>query len=137
MQNRGRASVSSDSSGPIWPARTSYPLPASPSSARLARRLMRDALQGCPDTLVDVAELLVSELVGNAVKHASSAPIMSIDVDSGVVHVAVQDDSSSLPDVQKSDPDADCGRGLLLVESLATSWGWSMTPGGKRVWFTL
>lgn len=120
-----------------WPVNSSYALPASPSSARLARELMRGALQGCPVALVDVAELLVSELVGNAVRHASSAPIVSIEVDSGKVRVAVQDDSSLVPDVQPPDPEGDGGRGLLLVESLAVSWGWSRTPGGKRVWFTL
>ena len=123
-----------------WPVNSTYALPASPSSARLARQLTRGALQGCPDPLVDVAELLVSELVGNAVRHASSAPVMRIEVESGSVRVIVQDDSSALPvlpEFYEPDPEADSGRGLLLVASLATTWGWSKTPDGKRVWFTL
>ena len=120
-----------------WPVNSTYALPASPSSAKLARQLMRGALRDCPDPLVEVAELLVSELVGNALRHSACAPVMRIEVESGCVRVAVQDDSPDLPQIQAANPDADGGRGLLLVDALATSWGCSRTPEGKRVWFTL
>jgi anti-sigma regulatory factor (Ser/Thr protein kinase) len=120
-----------------WPVSSTYALPASPASAHLARQLTRGALSGRPDPLVDVAELLVSELVANAVRHATSAPIVRIEADGDSVWVAVQDASAKAPDVQHTGVDADGGRGLLLVDSLATSWGWSKMPGGKRVWFTL
>jgi anti-sigma regulatory factor (Ser/Thr protein kinase) len=120
-----------------WAVSSTYELPSRPSSARLARRLARGAMGGCAEPVVETAELLISELVSNAVRHASSSPVMRIDVDSGTVRVAVCDDSQLTPDVRHADLDAEGGRGLLLVEALATSWGWSRTEDGKQVWFTL
>lgn len=114
-----------------------YELPASTTSARLARELVRRSLAGFDVTVIEIAELLVSELVTNAVAHAQSAPIMRIDVSGHVIKVAVQDDAPGPVAVQDAAEDAPGGRGLLLVDSLAASWGWAPTPVGKRVWFTL
>ncbi len=116
---------------------STYELPARASSARLARELVRDALDGFAAPVVEVAELLVSELVTNAVAHARSAPVMRIEVTGDAVRVAVQDASPGPVEVRDAPPDATHGRGLLLVDSLAASWGWAPTPDGKRVWFTL
>jgi anti-sigma regulatory factor (Ser/Thr protein kinase) len=120
-----------------WAVSSTYELPSRPSSARLARRLARGAMGGCAEPMVETAELLITELISNAVRHAGSPPVMRIDVDSGTVRIAVSDDSSQAPGVRHTDPDDEGGRGLLLVESLATSWGWSRTTDGKSIWFTL
>jgi anti-sigma regulatory factor (Ser/Thr protein kinase) len=116
---------------------STYELPASVTSARLARDLVRDALDGFEAPVVEIAELLVSELVTNAVAHAHSAPVMRIDITGDAVRVAVQDASPGPVEVRDPPPDAAGGRGLLLVDTLAASWGWAPTPEGKRVWFTL
>ncbi len=120
-----------------WRKAAAYELPPDPASARIARRITRGALTGRPQALVDTAELLVSELVANAVRHAESAPQMIIDLDDTRVRVTVADSSPDTPDVRHASPESEGGRGLLLVETLADAWGWSRTNGGKRVWFTL
>ena len=132
--NRARQSRSER---PPGPKATRYELPPDPASAGLARRITRGALGGKPADVVDTAELLVSELVANAVRHASAAPEISIDLDGGRVRVTVSDTSPETPDVRHSSLEAENGRGLLLVESLADAWGWYRTNRGKRVWFML
>jgi anti-sigma regulatory factor (Ser/Thr protein kinase) len=92
---------------------------------------------GCPEPLVETAELLITELISNAVRHAGSPPIMRIDVDSGTVRIAVSDASTKTPDVRHASLEDEGGRGLLLVEALSTSWGWARTAEGKQIWFTL
>jgi anti-sigma regulatory factor (Ser/Thr protein kinase) len=116
---------------------STYELPASVTSARVAREFVRDALDGFDAPVVEIAELLVSELVTNAVAHANCAPVMLIDVSGDAVRVAVQDASPGPVEVRDAAHDAPHGRGLLLVDTLAASWGWAPTPEGKRVWFTL
>jgi anti-sigma regulatory factor (Ser/Thr protein kinase) len=120
-----------------WAVSSTYELPSRPSSARLARRLARGAMGGCTEPMVETAELLITELIANAVRHAGSPPIMRIDVDSGTVRIAVSDTSSQAPGIRHTDLEDEGGRGLLLVESLATSWGWTRTTDGKSIWFTL
>jgi anti-sigma regulatory factor (Ser/Thr protein kinase) len=118
-------------------AGSTYELPATASSAGMARRLVRQELAGFDAPRVEIAELLVSELVTNAVAHAESAPVMLIDVTGDAVRVAVQDAAPGPVEVHCAPHDAAGGRGLLLVDSLASSWGWAPTREGKRVWFTL
>ena len=117
--------------------RSTYALPPRPSSAHLARRLTREALGGCPAPLVETAELLITELISNALTHAGSPPVMQIDVDLGTVLISVSDESSKTPDVRHGSLDDEGGRGLMLVDTLASSWGWTLTSGGKKIWFTL
>ncbi len=114
-----------------------FELSASTSSAGVARAHVRSALAGLDRHRIEIAELLVSELVTNAVAHAHSAPLMRIDVADQDVQVVVQDDAPGPVVLQDAAEDAPGGRGLLLVDSLATSWGWTPTADGKRVWFTL
>jgi hypothetical protein len=53
------------------------------------------------------------------------------------VRVEVDDESTALPVRRDPNPDEDHGRGILLVESLASRWGTIPTPGGKTVWFEI
>lgn len=100
--------------------------------------MVRSALADCPqDEVRDTAELLTSELVTNALLHAGTdltVHIESCDGD-GSVRIAVDDGSDRAP--QLGDPNGEDlgGRGLPLVASLATRWGWEPLPIGKRVWF--
>jgi anti-sigma regulatory factor (Ser/Thr protein kinase) len=109
---------------------------ADPISVTDARQLVLDALAGCPDGLVGDAVLLTSELVSNAVLHAATPFQVEISVD-GPIRVVVRDGSADPPLVQQAGPDEPGGRGLFLVHSLATRWGYEVTPTGKSVWFEL
>ncbi|MFJ9829721.1 ATP-binding protein [Streptomyces sp. NPDC101160] len=86
----------------------------------------------------DVAELLTSELVTNALVHTEQGAIVTATVDPEQLRVEVRD---FVPDLkQPSVPPADDGthgRGLVLVQALADSWGVDRSGAGKVVWFEL
>lgn len=93
--------------------------------------------------LVEVAELVVSELVTNAVRASGSlggagVPVVRLWLAADDVQVLVQvgDGCPRGPELSLPGEDAEHGRGLLLVEALASGWGWSPVPGlpGKAVW---
>ncbi|WP_323809166.1 ATP-binding protein [Kitasatospora acidiphila] len=113
-------------------------LPYEPQSARAARQLIRSALRGwgLPD-LVEAAELIVSELVGNAVKtgcrqHMTVAIHRTTEAG---VRISVRDGSRAMPVlVQDRCDDAEGGRGLALVNHLTRGrWGAELLPFGKVV----
>jgi anti-sigma regulatory factor (Ser/Thr protein kinase) len=117
-------------------------LTATPTAAGAAREAVRTWLTDRYDQeTADKAMLLVSELVTNAVVHgAGPAPSLTVDhVADGVLHVAVRDSSRHLPQRHPEVPDTEQpgGRGLFLIESFATAWGWEPLRSGKRVWFEL
>jgi anti-sigma regulatory factor (Ser/Thr protein kinase) len=101
--------------------------------------MVREALRGSPAATVEIAELLVSELVTNAVVHAGSALIVEVHVAGGRITVTVEDTCSISPGLRRDLPDDDAthGRGMLLVATLARSWGCEETGTGKRMWFEL
>jgi anti-sigma regulatory factor (Ser/Thr protein kinase) len=110
---------------------------AEPTSATAARRFLRQTLAGVDkvsENLRDRAELIVSELVTNAVLHAGAGPIVSIRVDDDHVRIAVEDTSASAPVLREYGLDATTGRGLQVVSSAATEWGVETTSSGKAVW---
>lgn len=113
-------------------------LPALPSSAGAARRAVRDLLR-THRLEPDAAELLVSELVANAVRHAAGADVLlRAQVAEGRLRVEVQDGSSTPPGPARSPSwEQESGRGLLLVEAVAERWGTQPAPGGKTLWFEL
>ena len=113
-------------------------LAAEPESAAEARRFTVDVLRqwGVAD-LIDTATLLVSELVTNAVLHARSKIVVRVDVDGHRLRVEVRDDTANTPQVRPYGAHATTGRGLLLVETLATRWGFKPQGAGKAVWFEL
>jgi anti-sigma regulatory factor (Ser/Thr protein kinase) len=86
---------------------------------------------------VDTALLLTSELVTNAVIHGHSDVQLQVCTNGGLLRVDVGDDNSRLPRRQPADPNALDGRGLAIVELLATRWGVDEEPIGKTVWFEL
>lgn len=89
--------------------------------------------------LTDLTELLVSELVTNAVVHAGTPCELRICPDGDGVRVEVRDDDPSLPVVgDHPDPMDTSGRGVALVRDLADEFGMRpVSSGGKAVWFFL
>jgi anti-sigma regulatory factor (Ser/Thr protein kinase) len=126
--------LAESASGGGWAG--TYPLPNSDRSPGLARTLLRQAMLGCPPEKTEAAELLVSELVTNAVRHAETDLLLHIALDPGI-RVAVEDTSADPIREPLPFGDDDSGRGLAIVEALAESWGWERTLSGKRTWFEL
>ena len=114
-------------------------LTAGPAAAAQARRQVRAAI--CTwDIPVDpdVAILLTSELVTNAIRHEVTGIIMlAITCSCGQLRVDVHDTSRVLPMLVDAPVDAEAGRGLMLVTTLSAEWGFYRTPAGKAVYFTL
>ena len=112
-------------------------LPPDPSSAMAARSFARDVLRKWREgASVDVVQLLVSELVTNAVLHAGSKVEVSVRHRGEWLRVEVTDESPVLPGQRDFETDAATGRGLALVDMLADDWGVEPIPDdGKVVWF--
>jgi anti-sigma regulatory factor (Ser/Thr protein kinase) len=112
-------------------------LPAVPASAARARRLVeRELGSTCPREVIEIATLLATELVTNVVLHAGTS--MRFEVEHrDCVRIEVQDSSPGLPVPRRTSVDATTGRGLLLIERLATAWGVEARPTGKAVWLEL
>ena len=117
----------------------SLELPPDRTAPARARHFVADAMRAsrCDEARIPDATLLVSEIVTNAVLHARSATRCSIDIDDGVVRVSVWDASAARPRVRTYTPDAVTGRGLVLVERIASRWGVDMERDGKSVWFEI
>lgn len=110
------------------------------SSVELVRRFVGESLAGFAG--LDDAVLCVSELAANAVKHGSKPGgrfRVTARKDCGRAHVAVIDSGcGTWPELLEPDLDAETSRGLMVVNVLATRWGWAPTlDGGRRVWFQL
>jgi anti-sigma regulatory factor (Ser/Thr protein kinase) len=84
--------------------------------------------------VVPTVELLVSELVTNAVMH-TTGPISIRLLLQTDIRCEVIDSSRTLPVRAEADLLDEQGRGLLLVDELARRWGTQTRPGGKLVWF--
>jgi anti-sigma regulatory factor (Ser/Thr protein kinase) len=86
----------------------------------------------------DVAVLLTSELVTNAITHEAGMGItLAITCSRDRLRVDVHDTSRSMPVLVEASAEAETGRGLMLVATLADEWGCYSTPAGKAVYFTL
>ncbi|MBV7694157.1 SpoIIE family protein phosphatase [Streptomyces sp. TRM70350] len=87
--------------------------------------------------LADNAELMVSELVTNAVRHSHRGPVELRLVRGDTLLCEVDDDDHDLPTLRSAGPGDETGRGLRVVSTLAREWGASRTGAGKTVWFEL
>ncbi|WP_328224258.1 MULTISPECIES: ATP-binding protein [unclassified Streptomyces] len=104
-----------------------------------ARRALRELLRqwGRPGRS-EIAELLTSELVTNAIIHTDHDAVLTATVSPRGLHVEVRDFVGRRPKPRMSNADdATHGRGLLLVQSLADAWGVQAHGVGKAVWFDL
>lgn len=116
---------------------------AKADNVRAARRFVRTCLRKWGlDRLTDIAVLLTSEIVTNAVLHAGphsplSAIVVNLTQTAGTTRVEVVDGDIALPVVGSGEVDKQSGRGLLLLDALADSWGVSAGSDEKAVWFEL
>jgi len=150
------AAVSGGDGGATW-----IILPSEPTSAGVARRWVEARLARwaagsqtvaarCQGDRADRADrteqlledgpagwaaLLTSEVVTNAVLHARTDIGVGVRIDGDVVHVEVCDQDAAAPVAKPFGPQASTGRGLLLLDRLATAWGVEERPAGKVVWF--
>ena len=135
------------------PAVTSRPLTPLPEEARTARQFVRELL-GCwgLENLSDDAELIIAELVVNAVRHGMRTAPQGVTHGPfgppalrlcllrrvGEVMLAVTDPSDEAPVPRTPDWTGESGRGLQIVGALSYVWGWSPIEGhGKAVWAVL
>jgi len=87
---------------------------------------------------IATAQLLVSELVTNAVMHTAGGVELRVLQDDDRVTVSVVDGSGERPaELEAADLESTSGRGLMLVDALAAAWGVEPHGVGKRVWFEL
>ena len=135
--------------------RAELPLGPSAAAPAAARRFVHDTCwqwrlrtvddhpkdpPGGVEGLVDRAVLVASELVTNAVVHTKGPVRLRLELVDGRRRVAVADESPRLLGLaaDPGDPDAEGGRGLLVVDQLVSSWGVQQPPeGGKVIWCVL
>lgn len=156
----GTTAVAGPATGSAWqPARTGQPrpldagaftlvtLPTSPFWARRYTRLFLDSCQGMSEATAETAELLVSELVTNAVRFAgdaartfryserANASLISLCLrhfPDGLL-IEVYDTGNNPPIRSSADDYAETGRGLMLVNALSKEWSYFFPPGGGKV----
>ena len=104
-----------------------------------ARQFVRDQLEqwAVSSDCIDTVLLLTSEVVTNALCHASPPLHLALTHGSFGIDVDVSDSSLTPPEVGRPDFDHEGGRGMWLVQALATLWGHTMSDERKSVWFTL
>jgi anti-sigma regulatory factor (Ser/Thr protein kinase) len=118
-----------------------------PTAARTARAWASEQLHNWElDQLNEPATLVISELVTNAVVHAHSAPLVSLAVAQDHLEIGCSDDevegaSDTLYDITQGEAlglggaiRREGGRGLRIVDAVASTWGQEPTETGKHVW---
>ncbi|MFI0711815.1 ATP-binding protein [Streptomyces inhibens] len=140
MTTRARPIATRLASDP--PFAVAYRLPSDQRSVGRARQILRHNLQSWHvDSELDyVAELLLSELVTNAVNAQAAAAEdvgVRITLSASRLRLEVRDASDELPVMIQAEEDEECGRGLVLVDALASGWGVDRDGIGKIVWAEL
>ncbi|MEV8563508.1 SpoIIE family protein phosphatase [Streptomyces sp. NPDC051917] len=113
-----------------------WPLPEDPMAAGHARELVRAQLADwdlADEDLIMTTELLVSELVGNVVRHACG-PMRLRMLRSRALICEVSDASLTTPHIRHSSATDEGGRGLQLISALCRRWGTRHTRTGKSIW---
>ncbi len=110
-----------------------------PAAVGLARRFVAATCSAASTTtdLRDAAVLLASEVVTNAFIHGRSETRIAVRAYPERVRVEVADDNSRHPQRVVQDPEALDGRGMTIIDLVATDWGVRDDPYGKTVWFEI
>lgn len=122
---------------PPCPMRARRAFEAKARSVAQARQFTRTQLEEWDARdLEDMAVLLVSELVTNAVVHAGTPVRLELGLDAHNLRIEVQDHhpGRSVPETAPPSLDAEGGRGLMITTALASTWGVEYEAGSKRVW---
>ena len=117
-------------------------LPTDASAAALARQFVEDNRDHIRADLIADAQLLVSEIVTNAVRYGRPDITLRVSVDPPAIGIAVRDHGEILPASPDGPPPPTqpSGRGLLIVDAIASAWGVTPNPDsvpGKVVWFEI
>ena len=116
-------------------------LPFGTDAPSVARQFLATHAVSLPESLHEDAKLLVTEIVSNAVRHGAPFVTMQIRNDPFGVAVLISDEGPDLPQLPERRPDleATSGRGMLIVDAVASRWGVTPKPAndGKTVWFEL
>ncbi|WP_150135275.1 SpoIIE family protein phosphatase [Streptomyces hyaluromycini] len=121
---------------PLDTARTELPATASAVSAGRSFVVETLATWDCTER-TDDARLLVSEILTNAVQHAEGPVVLRLRRSASEFAVEISDLSPHLPQPRLAAHDDESGRGLVLVDTLADTWGVRPDERGKTTWFTL
>jgi anti-sigma regulatory factor (Ser/Thr protein kinase) len=134
------SAVVGDRGAANWPYQSYLELGAINSAVPCARLHTRLILQewGLPFDMTNAAELIVSELVTNVLEHGLAGLPATVQIwissDGGSTVIYVWDGSPMPPVRTDAGPDADSGRGLMIIEALSTDWGCQVAGTGKVVW---
>jgi anti-sigma regulatory factor (Ser/Thr protein kinase) len=113
-------------------------LPGRPDAAASARAFLGAALHTWRlNGFGEVAVLLTDELVSNVVDHVGEPMTLRALWHSPRLRIEVEDPSTTRPRLVHPDDQTAAGRGLVLIDALATDWGTELRPDGKTVWFEL
>ncbi len=115
---------------------------AEPERIAVARQQLRELLHDWTGAdQVDSAVLLVSEMLTNVLVHTDADALLTVEVTGEVgerrLRVEVTDAGDDLPHKRHPGELASSGRGLLLIELLADTWGVDPRGEGKSIWFEL
>ncbi|MYR55484.1 ATP-binding protein [Streptomyces sp. SID625] len=113
------------------------PFEAAPAQVRLLRKAAAAQLdQWGMSGISDEAELVVTELATNVIKHvgAGTSATLILERRHDGLRVEVHDRNRARPVLRGTQCEAECGRGLHLLAALTTAWGSDATPAGKAVW---
>jgi anti-sigma regulatory factor (Ser/Thr protein kinase) len=109
-----------------------------PGSVRAARRFVTGLLDGTGAEARDAVELMVSELSTNCIRHTGTPFVVSVRLAVDEIHVQVTDTAGGAPVMRSPGPEEPTGRGLRIVNMLASAWGVEHPErGATTVWFTL
>ncbi|SED89509.1 Anti-sigma regulatory factor (Ser/Thr protein kinase) [Streptomyces sp. 2231.1] len=116
--------------------------PAVTASIAAARHWVRDCVEGFGGPLhqhrmIQTAELLVSELITNAIRHGVGPPLIRLTLNGRLLRIAVSDDSDRWPRMRATENTEPGGFGMQLLERLAHRWGVTPRHPGKTVWAEL
>lgn len=112
-------------------------LPAEPAAVSEARSVVRRSLAPTDQDLVELVVLLADEVVTNAIVHGGGPIELAVEANERRVKVMVGDRSEARPLARQPARYAEDGRGLSIVEAVASRWGVSPTGVGKSVWFEI
>lgn len=99
--------------------------------------MVADTLADAAPDVRDTSVLLAGELVMNALLHGGGRFLLHVTADPGLVRVEVSDTTASQPRVLPPDGTREYGRGMAIVDALASAWGTGPCDGGKVVWFEI
>ena len=120
-------------------AETTWEFAADATAPGRARRLVVNTLRraGHEGALVDDCQIVIAELAGNAVVHASSPFSVSLRSTGSMVRIEVRDRTHAPPEVRDERWNGSSGRGMRMIAALARQWGVDSAPDGKIVWAEL